>query len=192
VNVPDSRITIEDDTAWWVVEHPLCPTHAPCDCGRFGLPFGLPHCKVSCELVSVTGLARALDLDRPCDCTLGRSGTISNCDGTGRHTFALDVECKRCGGVGTDPDSVDHACRQCDDEGSKTLSVHVVEVLPIYGEDPGIFPDMLTIRQPCIVIKDDGSALLWDGSGDFTDCVLPADAAPGEFAVRLKIHKEET
>jgi hypothetical protein len=175
MTIAATAITIDGDTAWWIVEHRLCPTHAPCDCGRFGLPFGLPHCKLSCELGSVTGLARALNLDCPCD-TCDGSGSFPaiqsqtdpcpDCDGSKRHTFNIHLS-----------------------EGQhETLSVHVVEVLEIRDGS-----------KPCddgtAHIRDDGPQYLSAnryvsmparGMGEYI--TLPADAAPGMYAVRLAVH----
>jgi hypothetical protein len=192
MTIPSTAIAIDGDTAWWIVEHPLCPTHAPCDCGRFGLPFGLPHCKLSCELGSVTGLARALDLDRPCDTwrpICNRIGTgfgkpdhngCPDCHGSKRHTFTLDVR---------------EPCRSDVDRWNdiKTLSVHVVEVLPIIEWDT---VDLgLPHPVPCMTIDPHGNALEADEAGvdwfKAHDRTLPPDAAPGMFAVRLAIHKGE-
>lgn len=61
-----------------------------------------------------------------------------------------------------------------------------VEIAPIYGEDPGSWPDMLKADVPCVVVKRDGSMVRWDGAGDFEDVFVPA-AVPGGIAVRFEL-----
>lgn len=58
------------------------------------------------------------------------------------------------------------------------------EVLPVFGQDPGRWPRMLTADEPCVVVKDDGSMVRWDGEGDFTTVAVPL-AMPGGWAVRF-------
>jgi hypothetical protein len=184
MTIAATAITIDGDTAWWIVEHRLCPTHAPCDCGRFGLPFGLPHCKLSCELGSVTGLARALNLDCPCD-TCDGSGSFPaiqsqtdpcpDCDGSKRHTFNIHLS-----------------------EGQhETLSVHVVEVLEIVR---GSCPDKTNAphRRAHLHLDDnedqagmcrENRDLIWDSPWKSRNLVtLPTDAAAGKYVVRLAMH----
>jgi hypothetical protein len=115
-------------------------------------------------------------LDCPCDSCSDHWGEdddewdpscCPDCEGTGRHTFKI-----------TAPDF----------RGGHDLLVSVVPgmVLPIYGQDPGDWPDMLTADRPCVIIKSDGTAVLWDGAGDFVAITLPPAAAPGMWAVQLQ------
>jgi hypothetical protein len=61
----------------------------------------------------------------------------------------------------------------------------VAEVIPVFGQDPGRWPEMLTKDEPCIVVKDDGSMVRWDGAGGFENVAVPL-AKPGGWAVRFK------
>ena len=45
-----------------------------------------------------------------------------------------------------------------------------------------------TANEPCVIVKNDGTALLWDGAGDFSDITLPPAAVPGMWLVRLAVH----
>lgn len=60
----------------------------------------------------------------------------------------------------------------------------VREVIPVYGQDPGRWPQMLTHDEPCVVVNDDGSMVRWDGAGDFESVAVPL-ARPGGWAVRF-------
>lgn len=60
----------------------------------------------------------------------------------------------------------------------------VREVLEVFGQDPARWPRMLTADEPCIVVKDDGGMVRWDGAGDFTTVYVPL-ARPGGWAVRF-------
>jgi hypothetical protein len=110
----------------------------------------------------------------------GYDDPCPDCHGTGRHTFTLDVR---------------EPCRSDVDRWNdiKTLSVHVVEVLPIIEWDT---VDLgLPHPVPCMTIDPHGNALEADEAGvdwfKAHDRTLPPDAAPGMFAVRLAIHKGE-
>jgi hypothetical protein len=58
------------------------------------------------------------------------------------------------------------------------------EVIPVFGQDVGRWPQMLTRDEPCIVVKDDGSMVRWDGAGDFETVDVPL-ALPGGWACRF-------
>ena len=124
------------------------------------------------------------DLDRPCD-TCGGDGALSerttrssflprSCDGTGRHTFTVEAwlcdvyDCAKCiGGV--------HKRRD-------TLTVHVIDVLPIVAKDiHGEAPDRY------VYVLPDGRAWLVETDTE-TPITLPPAAAPGMLLVRLAVH----
>jgi hypothetical protein len=175
--ISHTAITIDGTTAWWIVDD---EDHLPQMWGR------------PCDICG--GVECSMGLD--CDDTLCQCPCL-HCHATARHTFTLDVQCGDSIHLPFVPDLTDddplyvpgdRECSQCDESGTRTITVHVVDVLPIYGEDPGIWPAMLTAGQPCSVIKDDGLMVLWDGSGGFTAITLPTSAAPGKYAVQIEVH----
>ena len=124
-------------------------------------------------------------LDRPCDCTLGRSGTMPDCDGTGRHTFDIVVA-----GAWGDPPTPHEVHR-----------VHVIDVLPIVrGACPTPTnaehrPAHVHLAEPSdddqtqSGICKENCDLVWDNPWKSHNLVtLPPDAAPGMWLVRLAIH----
>jgi len=127
-------------------------------------------------------------LDRPCD-TCGGKRCVENfsvqygwdrCPDCidGRHTWTAEVS------RNSMPmrDGVHQGRTR-----SVRLSVVPDMVLPIYGEHPCDWPEMLTADRPCVIIKDDGTAVLWDGAGDITSIKMPDAAKPGEsWAVRVR------
>jgi hypothetical protein len=171
MTIAATAITIDGDTAWLVVPlsgyHPNVATtythyNRPCD---------------TCAKIRAA-LGNATRNDEPC---------LSCGEIDGRHTFTLDVaqsnksECDH-RVIEKDTQWEDHE-RTC----PLTLSVHVVEVLPIMDA----WTDWVT---PCIIPDVDGVWQLVTGSRDGTECWelvdpdLPADAAPGMYAVRLAVH----
>jgi hypothetical protein len=166
MTIAATAITIDGDTAWLAVEYPA--------------PLG------KATIVSYR------ELDRPCDRCHGTGRmleddasrpTCPDCHGTGRHTFTIDVECEWCVGYGYLLGAPDHyeagsdAVIPCTDDdgeecndGSRSISVHVVEVLgPITEVAPGVW----TVRGNVHV-------------GNLAP--LPEDAADGMYAVRLAVH----
>jgi hypothetical protein len=153
-----------DGTAWWVPE----------------------------PIFNVDDFAWAKALDRPCDYDSCHDGWIDtqrgndseaceHCDGTGRHTFTVEV------GDHSRPPSLsmelsgEAPCDGC----VRTHRVSVVSgmVLPI-RKGPGIHP------VPVIVLYDDGVGM-WQ-SGDDEPTVLddfPSAAKPGMWAVKLEVHR---
>lgn len=163
--IPHNHITFNDDGTAWLIVHECDGDHPE---GENRL------CDLACK-----------SLDRPCD-TCGGSEHVPN-DGDwidvdcpdcidGRHTFDIDVGGSALGWGG----------KRGDEPHVATVSVVPGMVLPIYGEDPGDWPDMLTFGKPCVVIKSDGTAVMWDGAGDFVAVTLPSAAAPGMWAVQLQ------
>jgi hypothetical protein len=183
---PSTAITIDGPTAWLVVECP--PDSAP---ARW------EQADKQCDTCNGVGWLTWTYLTKPgtktFDCT--------DCHGTGRFTFTLDVECDDSIHLPFVPDLADddpwyvpgdRECRQCDESGTYQLSVHVGEVLPIHGATEH-WPDATHLS------LDEGNRTVWlwtwTGQGfDFTRdyCTLSADAASGMYAVRLAIHKGET
>lgn len=114
--------------------------------------------------------------DRPC-ATCGGSrvkpqnhpiaALCPDCDGTGRHTFELEVSTPEGRGFG---------------EFIDTLRVHVVPgmVLPIVEKDIRGEPP-----ERYIYVLNDGRAWLVEGDTE-TPITLPPDAAPGMWAIQLR------
>jgi hypothetical protein len=167
MTISHSAITIDGATAWLVVECP--PDSAP---------------------------ARWEQADKQCD-TCGGCGEVADesltlgvacpdCDGTGRHTFTLDVECvlPMCvnGQRGYWQDG--HPCGYCNATGTSHLSVHVVEVLPIYGKTQPpteVRRFIAKWRETEWVIADRDAY-----TGQAVN--MPTDAANDVWAVRLAVH----
>jgi hypothetical protein len=159
--IPSTAITIDGPTAWLVVDESrvLFRKHA----------------------------------NRLCDTCNGYPGPTqfeprTCCDGTGRHTFTLEVKPTPC------TINEDHYigtmewCACFPD--IATVSVHVVEVLPIVAWD--IVDLGLPHPVPCMTIDPHGNALEADEAGvdwfKAHDRTLPPDAAVGMFCVRLAVH----
>jgi hypothetical protein len=167
-NIRSTAIAIDGDTAtlivrnhdrwFWETEH-----DRPCD---------------TCEKDRKT-----LDSDEPSDVY------CPECDSTRRHTFTLDVKCvlPMCvnGQRGYWQDG--HPCGYCNATGTSQLSVHVVEVIPIYDWNSPELPK--GDGSPYIVLDSPGYELpcLWNGT-QWSDAPLPDDAAPDMFCVRLAVH----
>jgi hypothetical protein len=140
--IPSTSFQMNDDgTAWWVTDDPV-----------------------------TAELWRAI-LNRPCDiCGGGRFTALGklygqpcqHCDGTGRHTFTVEVEW---------PDAL-HSGE------SDTLRVHVLEVLPIWaeGEDGYQVLDAITVVDAGMV------------SINYHRIPFPSSAKPGMWAVLLAVH----
>lgn len=170
------HILIDHDTALWVPPPGPEPSNDwpgwddwdPAD-GPFWKTFARP-CD-TCGELPLTKLTETSYLMRGCP----------DCDGTGRLTLKIGVEC-------TGPvHRSDRPCPNWCAHGVLHHRVSVTDVLPVYGHDPGDWPDMLTADQPCVVIKNDRTAVLWDGAGDFTDIKLPPAASPGDQVVKLTV-----
>jgi hypothetical protein len=162
MNIPSTAITIDDTTAWWVID-------------------------------LKTAWRRKHD-NRPCDTCDGRKGTSGiipyeyaryrtpcpDCHGTGRHCFTLDVE-------GECMSIANGRLRRYD---GFAISVHVVEVLEIVERDGSI--DMagrlVTHHVTTGLMGSSVTTSIWDGREHLKIITLPADAAPGMYAVRLAVH----
>jgi hypothetical protein len=176
MTIAATAITIDGATAWWVIDLETAwrrkHDNRPCDtCSRRQAQTGAP-----------TGM----------DCT--------DCHGTGRHTLTIDLECEWCVGYGYLLGAPDHyeagsdAVIPCTDDdgeecndGSRSISVHVVEMLEIRDGS-----------KPCddgtAHIRDDGPQYLSAnryvsmparGMGEYV--TLSEDAAPGKYVVRLAV-----
>ena len=168
------HIAIDGDTAWWI------PEFNPMD---WWIP---QHENRPCDRCHGTGRMLEDDDSHP---------ACPDCHGTGRHTFTLDVECDECnesGKLGSD------ACWKCYAIGSKDITVHVVEVLPIYGRLDSPLPAGVSKwvwHSPNDLDADRRGTFLCeiiDNETQMTAVNLPAAAAPGMWAVRLAIHKENS
>jgi hypothetical protein len=158
--IPASSIHFnDDDTAWWVVK----PVHRMGVTNTAGDDNDDPSWFMS--------------LDRPCDCTLGRSGAMTDCGGTGRHTFDLEVSF-----------------------GAMTRGFRIVRasvepgvVLPVADQCPDMDPPDHICRpyrdEQWVWHRDLGSVTgsLDDPTEILVD--LPPDARPGLWAVLLEVHQ---
>jgi len=164
----------DDGTAWWVIDGP-----------------GLR----SSDIDSVRYLS---DYDEPCD-TCGGEGVVDDldndgavvtcewCDGTGRHTFTVEVSCM----------GDTERCRYVMTEHEHTIRVSVVPgmVLPIHDRDNLLDGDTALDHdwQPHITVSAD-QALLCVRDARYTDdwderaITLPPAAKPGMWAVKLEAH----
>ena len=176
--IPQTDIAIDGDTAW-LVDTP-------------GMSVGWEQRNRPCDTCEGSGHVRKRLHDAP---GIHRPVTCRNCGGTGRHTFTLDVECDECnesGKLGSD------ACWKCYAIGSKDITVHVVEVLPIYGRLDSPLPAGVSKwvwHSPNDLDADRRGTFLCeiiDNETQMTAVNLPAAAAPGMWAVRLAIHKENS
>jgi hypothetical protein len=109
--------------------------------------------------------------------------------GTGRRR-TLDVECDNCEGDGFDIPEDRSTCWNCNGVGTYQLSVHVVEVLPIVERDGsiGIAGRLVTHHVTTGLMGSSVTTSIWDGIEHLKFITLPADAAPGMYAVRLAVH----
>ena len=152
MSIPASSIHFNGDgTAWWVFDE--------------------------------NGPAPQFQASRPCDtcdgcgniCWGGTPETTlpdGDCDGTGRHTFTVEVE-----GEWSPRMHADRSLR---------VSIREGMVLPIHGDAgwgerqwPGHAHVELMETQ----------TILWRGPDDFEHITLPPDAQPGMWAVLLDIHE---
>jgi hypothetical protein len=153
MTIPHTDIAIDGTTAWLV--------------GPDYTPAFIATLNRLCNLCEGHGAFMDVSPMRPC----------SACRGTGRHTFTLDVECGDSIHLPFVPNMDDddpwyqpgdRECRQCDESGTRTLSVHVVDVLELV--ESGWFYTVAT-------------------RGGFSKpTTLPTSAAPGMFAVQLEVH----
>lgn len=149
------------------------------------------------------------DLGRPCDtcggfCRLRENAADSygrpcpDCDGTGRHTFDVEVECScACHRLHSKyPGLSRDALGQCKRDGScvgGTLTYRASIV-------PGMVLPLVAIDQHNTIghyiVQTQPSGRCWElDNTDFpvkqhgdSDITLPAAAAPGIYAVKLRIH----
>jgi hypothetical protein len=136
-------------------------------------------------------------LTRPCDLCDGRKGTSGiipyeyaryRTPCPGRHTFTLDVEPTPCT---IDEDHYIGTMEWCAcSPDIATITVHVVEVLPIVEWDT---VDLgLPHAVPCMTIDPHGNGLEVterDAHDYFgINRTLPTSAAPGKYAVQLEVH----
>lgn len=180
--IPADHIMIDGNTAWWVDHRPLRNNPA------------------LQAVLDQTVTAKALD--RPCDGCDGR-GTISqvvtvphvvtirdaiycpDCDGTGRHTFTIEVACEACGDR--------HDIPIGNSSGGSTLRVHVVPDMVLKIVDNG--HDLVrTYESGCVLEarhRDTKEAMhLYVKLGVGVETItLPPAAQPGMWAVKLEVHQ---
>ena len=157
-------ILIDGDTAWWIIT-----------------AFGEQYRYSDFE-----------DLDRPCDLCGGEpthmdtGAECHGCSGTGRHTFTLDVECDepdidRCEdqGVHNGPTCEERRCFK----GRFTITVHVVEVLPIQNSTSNEIDTIWDRGDGTFWIVEESTSIGEPPVGN--PVKLPPNAAPGKWAVRL-------
>jgi hypothetical protein len=176
MTIAATAITINGDTAWLVV--PLSGYHP-------NVATTYTHYNRPCDRCHGTGRMLEDDASRP---------TCPDCYGTGRHTFTIDVRCDLCEGHGAFMDvSPMKPCSSCRGAGVTTLTVHVVEVLPIYAED---VPDEQVPDGQSHIVYNEGvgefDLLNWSDELGHWRCdgtiPLSADAAPGKYVVRMAVH----
>jgi len=113
-----------------------------------------------------------------------------DCDGTGRHTFTIEVACEACG------DRHDHPIGNS--SGGATFRVSVVPdmVLPIYDHDelldgavslPRDWAPHIDIMggEPLLCTRCEKYSEDWDEDR----ITLPPAAAPGQYAVKVQLHQ---
>jgi hypothetical protein len=171
MSIPRTDIAIdnETDTAWLVAEGHTSFHDRPCDTCRgrkdFHPTYG-DHSKCPPKLCQYFGIG------------------CPDCDGTGRHTFTLDVDTNvGWRGIEDGPPNL-----------PDIFTVHVVQVLPIVEWDT---VDLgLPHAVPCMTIDPHGNGLEVterDAHDYFgINRTLPASAAPGKYAVQLAIHESDT
>jgi hypothetical protein len=159
MRISHTAIAIDGTTAWWIVDdedHLPQMWERPCDtCDGIGSQCLNGHDHADCPWTS----------------------QCRDCGGTGRHTFTLDVQCGDSIHLPFVPDLTDddplyvpgdRECSQCDESGTRTITVHVVDVLELV--ESGWFYTVAT-------------------RGGFSKpTTLPTSGAPGKYAVRLEVH----
>jgi len=139
--------------------------------------------------------------NRPCVVCKGLGRDIADlvtpcpdCDGTGRHTFTIEVECTGKLVEVTDNGrfglSCDGGCGKEYPWGTLTFTVHVLDVLPIVNEagSKGIPGRVITHN---VMTGLGGTVVrtwLWDGLEAREPITLPPAAQPGQWLVRLAVH----
>jgi len=139
------------------------------------------------------GAANTTTLNRPCETTYDdlqeRFGDpyvrCPDCDGTGRHTFNIEVEC----GHFDDPESPTISCWNCE-AGKRTYRVHVIDVLPIVDTTGLHQGEQLPPPDHACAISTYSPRVFNVGSkaAGWEPITLPPDAAPGQWLVRLAVH----
>jgi hypothetical protein len=155
MSIPSTDITIDGDTAWLVVRN------------QDGWFWKTDHNR-PCDTCNGHGHVRQRLHDAP---GIHRPVTCPDCHGTGRHTFTLDVQ---------------EPCRCKADCGDiATITVHVVEVLPIGDKDTmgeGFLYGGRHLGPNWIIVG---------GGSDQPNITLPDSAAPGKHAVHLAIKEKD-
>jgi hypothetical protein len=153
--IPASAIHFNDDGTAWSLLHELAQ-YVP------ATEFPEVWLDRSCDTCGGTGTWRALFADT--------HGTCPDCDGTGRHTFTVEVAWQ------TEVDAYQ----------SETLRVSVVTVLPIVKHDEH------SIVGRYIVQMESGAFYLMSNE-DFPvtseQITLPPDAKVGDWSVKLEVHQ---
>ena len=146
------------------------------------------------------GAANTTTLNRPCETTYTdlqeRFGDpyvrCPDCDGTGRHTFTIEVECTGKLVEVTDNGrfglSCDGGCGKEYPWGTLTFTVHVFDVLPIVDENDAMNGPGIPRR--CIIYRSPTEAWFYGDADEGVERItLPPDAAPDMFAVSLDVHE---
>ena len=134
------------------------------------------------QVALMSGWSEALD--RPCD-TCGGSGMdddvidCAHCSGTGGHSFDIDYEDRR---------SLPGKALATTISRERTLSVHVVDVLPIAAVDHWIEGESCVdtlgnLWFPCWTREDEPAHYLAGHA------LIPSAAKPGDWIVQLAIHE---
>ena len=164
--IPADHITFDGDMAWWVLDEDY-------------------------EFDSV----HARSLDRPCEwcqrhLSSGAWPNCPDCNGTGRHTFQIEVECDVCAdraewcgfdGIGNPLCS----------NGTVALRVSIVPgmVLPIVSAEQ--YRNDMSLRGPFVIAYSDGTTSVYHNTSDIRVTPLPPAAKPGDWAVQLNVQPKE-
>jgi hypothetical protein len=184
MRIPHTAIAIDGTTAWLVIDGPRPGEYD--DRHEFNRP---------CDTCKGTHLYHnGIGADACPDCT------------NGRHTFTLDVQCGDSIHLPFVPDLTDddplyvpgdRECSQCDESGTRTITVHVVDVLELVK---GPCPDKTNAphRRAHLHLDDNENQagmcrencdLVWDSPWKSRNLVtLPTSAAPGKYAVQIEVH----
>lgn len=171
--IPATSFLLDGDTAL-VVEY-----------DRPGVLGGWCDHNRTCDTCGGTGWRsdHSTGCDRACGGKCGGTG-IQECGCIdGRHTFTIEVEAYEVQPIGLARPK------------PATLTVHVIDVLPIYGQPDSPLPagtGKWVWHSPDDADPDRRGTFLCEIAGSetvMTPIALPPDAAPGKWLVRVKVHQ---
>ena len=168
--IPSTAIHFnDDDTLWWVT-----------DLGTF-TDWEDDYLERECDTCDGDGYVKP-----------DKSHLCPDCDGTGRHTFTIEVEneewhCETCNdsGISHTGDTAS-SCGYCPTDHTYSVSVVPGMVLRVVASDEPCDPAEL---RNVIVSMDNGSANYITERNSIATTTLPPDARPGMWAVQLQVHQ---